>query len=289
MPRGTILVADRNPKFIEKTNEILSGAGFRLVTSLDGNEALEQCRTARVDGALLHVVLNGLSGFQLCRAIKDHDPSIPVVLMFSLEDNVGAEEAKRAGADNYLIRPLKRSEVLFVARSLVAQRSALLRVARLNEERAAAEKGTMTGIGPRLLQFELFKRLLHIELKRSRRYGFPLSLLVATLDGPAQPDDRDGLAAAVRSAIRDIDIPVAFGATDVLVVMPHTDLEGGKLVGERVRKKVRSGSGKSGHTASVGVVAADGSDRMTFSMLLAQATRARKQAARDGGDRVVAE
>jgi hypothetical protein len=37
----------------------------------------------------------------------------------------------------------------------------------------------------------------------------------------------------------------------------------------------------------VGVVVADGADRLTFSTLLAQATRARKQAAKDGGDRVV--
>ncbi len=90
----------------------------------------------------------------------------------------------------------------------------------------------------------------------------------------------------MRGAIRDIDIPVAVGASDVLVVMPHTALDGALLVGERIRKRVRAGGLDA--TASVGVVAADGSDRLTFATLLAQATRARKQAARDGGDRVVA-
>jgi PleD family two-component response regulator len=285
---GTILVADRNPKFVEKTQEILSEAGYQVIPALDGDGARDALR-APLDGVLVHAALPGTSGFALCRMIKERDPALPVVLMFSLEDEAGAEEAHRAGADNYLIRPLKRSEVLFVARDLVAQREALLRATRLSEERDAARRSGSDGTidGNRLLQFELFKRVLSIELKRSRRYGFPLSLLVATLDEPAQPSDRDGLAVAVRGAIRDIDIPVAFGSNDVLVVMPHTDLEGAKLVAERIRKRVRS-TGRQPFTASVGVVAADGSDRLTFSTLLAQATRARKQAAREGGDRVVA-
>jgi PleD family two-component response regulator len=284
---GTILVADRNPKFLEKTQEILSEAGYQVISALDGDAAREALR-APLDGVLVHAALPGTSGFTLCRAIKQRDPALPVVLMFSLEDEAGAEEARRAGADNYLVRPLKRSEVLFVARNLIAQREALTRAIRLTEERDAARRGGEGTIdGNRLLQFELFKRVLSIELKRSRRYGFPLSLLVTTLDEPAVPADRDGLAVAVRGAIRDIDIPVAFGSTDVLVVMPHTDLEGAKLVAERIRKRVRT-AGRQPFTASVGVVAADGSDRLTFSTLLAQATRARKQAAKEGGDRVVA-
>ena len=52
-----------------------------------------------------------------------------------------------------------------------------------------------------------------------------------------------------------------------------------------------SGAGRSdgdgGTTASIGVVAADGGQRLTFATLLAQATRAQRQAARAGGDRIV--
>ena len=61
--------------------------------------------------------------------------------------------------------------------------------------------------GSRLVQFELFKRVLGIELKRSQRYGFPLSILLASLDREVANGDRDLLASAARSAIRDIDIP----------------------------------------------------------------------------------
>jgi len=76
-----------------------------------------------------------------------------------------------------------------------------------------------------------------------------------------------------------------------LVVMPHTDLDGARLVAERIRKRVRaSGAGRAGggSTASIGVVAVAGGQRLTFATMLAQATRAQRQASRAGGDRIVA-
>jgi PleD family two-component response regulator len=213
--------------------------------------------------------------------------------MFSAEDEEGEAEARRANADNWLVRPLKRLELLYVVRDLLLMRSTLLRAARNAEERNAAREEALAAGAPassRLVQFELFKRLLGIELKRSQRYGFPLSILLASLDREVAAGDRDLLVQAAHSAIRDIDIPVAFAESDVLVVMPHTDIDGGKLVAERIRKRVRAqGAGRSsgGSTASIGVVATQGGARLTFATLLAQATRAQRQAARAGGDRIV--
>ena len=228
MRRATLLVADRNPRFLEKTGEILAEAGHTMVSATDGQTARVRL-SKELDGMLVHAALPGLSGFALCRLAKERDPTLPVVIMFSAEDERGEVEARRAGADNWLVRPLK-----------------------------------------------------------------PLSMLLASLDSAPTAGDRDILAAAARSAIRDIDIPVAFGESDVLVVMPHTDLEGARLVAERIRKRVRTASnsrpnsrGQANMTASIGVVTAAGGERLTFATLLAQATRAQKSASRAGGDRIV--
>jgi diguanylate cyclase (GGDEF)-like protein len=293
MRRATLLVADRNPRFLEKTAEILAEAGHTMVPASDG-QAARMRLTKELDGLLVHAALPGLSGYALCRLAKERDPTLPVVIMFSAEDERGEVEARRAGADNWLVRPLKRLELLYVVRDVIGLRTTYMRAQRNVEERDQAVRDVQSaGVpeGSRLVQFELFKRLLGIELKRSQRYGFPLSLLLASLDTHPAAGDRDVLAAAVRSAIRDIDIPVAFGESDVLVVMPHTDLEGGRLVAERIRKRVRTGRGggtgaSEPATASIGVVAAQGGERLTFSTLLAQATRAQKAASRAGGDRV---
>ncbi|HXU72510.1 MAG TPA: response regulator [Polyangia bacterium] len=294
MRRATLLVADRNPRFLEKTAEILSEAGHNMIAANDGQAARLKL-SGQLDGLLVHAALPGLSGYALCRLAKEKDPTLPVVLMFSAEDEQGEVEAKRAGADNWLVRPLKRLELLYVVRDLVALRMTMMRAARNAEERNQAREEAQEVATPessRLVQFELFKRVLGIELKRSQRYGFPLSILLASLDRALVNGDRDLLASAARSAIRDIDIPVAFGESDVLVVMPHTDLDGARLVAERIRKRVRSSNGGRtsegvGTTASIGVVAADGGQRLTFATMLAQATRAQRQASRAGGDRIV--
>jgi PleD family two-component response regulator len=305
MRRATLLVADRNPRFLEKTAEILAEAGHNMIAANDGQAARLKL-TGQLDGLLVHAALPGLSGYALCRLAKEKDPTLPVVLMFSAEDEQGEVEAKRAGADNWLVRPLKRLELLYVVRDLVTMRMTMMRAARNAEERNQAREEAAASTAPessRLVQFELFKRVLGIELKRSQRYGFPLSILLASLDRALVNGDRDLLASAARSAIRDIDIPVAFGESDVLVVMPHTDLDGARLVAERIRKRVRAtGAGRAsagggggggdasgaGTTASIGVVAANGGQRLTFATMLAQATRAQRQAARAGGDRIVA-
>jgi PleD family two-component response regulator len=292
MRRATLLVADRNPRFLEKTAEILSEAGHTMVSATDGTQARARL-TKELDGVLTHAALPGLSGFALCRLAKEKDPTLPVVIMFSAEDQRGEVEARRAGADNWLVRPLKRLELLYVVRDLVGLRGTYMRAARSAAERDDSRRQELSPGDPEsspLVQFEMFKRILGIELKRSQRYGFPLSVLLASLDSEPLPNDRDLLASATRSAIRDIDVPVAFAESDVLVVMPHTDLDGARLVAERIRKKVRSAShsrpGKQ-HTASLGVVCTDGSERLTFATLLAQCTRAQKSAVKAGGDRVV--
>jgi PleD family two-component response regulator len=292
MRRATLLVADRNPRFLEKTAEILDEAGHNMIAANDGQAARLKL-TGQLDGLLVHAALPGLSGYALCRLAKEKDPTLPVVLMFSAEDEQGEVEARRAGADNWLVRPLKRLELLYVVRDLVTLRMTLMRAARNAEERNQARDEVQAEASPpgsRLVQFELFKRVLGIELKRSQRYGFPLSILLASLDAVVGNGDRDLLPSATRSAIRDIDIPVAFGESDVLVVMPHTDLDGARLVAERIRKRVRaSGAGRAGGgtTASIGVVAVAGGQRLTFATMLAQTTRAQRQAARAGGDRIV--
>jgi diguanylate cyclase (GGDEF)-like protein len=300
MRRALILVADRNPRFLEKTGEILAEAGHQMVAASDGHDARVQL-SRELDGVLCHAALPRLSGFALCRLVKEKDPTLPVVMMFSAEDQRGELEARRAGADNWLVRPLKRLELLYVVRDVIAMRASNLRHARIVEERDQARKDAQVAGAPessRLVQFEMFKRLLGIELKRAQRYGFPLSLLLASVDHSPRSGDRDLLAQAARSAIRDIDIPVAFAESDVMVVMPHTDLEGARLVAERIRKRLRAGGQARANvptielpaqrvTASIGVVCAEGGQRLTFASLLAQATRAQKSAARAGGDRVV--
>ena len=293
MPKGRLLVADPSPRFLDRTRDLLEAAGYDMTPAEDGQAALAHVETGQADAVLAAVHLPRLSGYDLCRSLKKLEPTIPCVLMFDRGDARQPARVWQAGAENYLVRPLKRSELLFAVRDMLAMSNLLKQRASLREERdqlADAQGGNGdVDLRTRFFQFEFFKKLLAIEIKRARRYRYPLSLVLVGLDAEGNGEDgpsmRRGLTEAVRSAIRDIDIPVTFSQGSLLVVMPHTDKKGALVVGERIRDKVRD---RADATASVVVVSTDGSPRYTFSALISAAAKGLEAARGDGGDRVVA-
>jgi two-component system, cell cycle response regulator len=296
MPRGRILLADEDGEHLESTRALLAGAGYEIVIAADGEEA--RTLAPSVDGVIASADLPLLDGFDLCTHVRERHETIPCYLILPEGDTTRTEACLAAGARNVLVRPLEPKELLFAARSLLNLRS-LLR-ARAGSTVEGAPPIPPPGADDAVFfQFELFKRLLAIELKRAKRYGFPLSLLVVAPDGEPVPTgdgppaaaslglDPGALTLAVRAvnrAIRDIDVPVRFSDEQILVVMPHTDVDGALVVAERIRRRARSGEG--GITVSIGATSLDTAGRPTFDQLLGRATRALLEARRAGGDRI---
>jgi diguanylate cyclase (GGDEF)-like protein len=137
------------------------------------------------------------------------------------------------------------------------------------------------------------------EVARSRRSGSPLAIVLADLDDFKHVNDKYGheagdrtlraFADILRSAVRDVDLPVRLGGEEFAVLLPDTDLAGGANLAERIRTTLRDSSIESGSsrirvTASFGVscyplaVAADD--------LLVDADRRLYDAKRRGKNRV---
>jgi DNA-binding response OmpR family regulator len=115
----TILVVDDAPNIVELLRLYLEGAGFGVVVATDGPAAVELHRKQRPDLVILDVMLPGMDGFEVCRAIR-READTPVLMLTARTDDVDAIVGLELGADDYVTKP-------FNPRALVARVKAILR------------------------------------------------------------------------------------------------------------------------------------------------------------------
>jgi putative two-component system response regulator len=118
--KATILVADDAEMNRELFSEILTAEGYNVVCAEDGNQALRAIDRT-VDLALLDVLMPGKTGFDVCQSIKS-DPEtrfIAVVLVTGLASVDERIRGIKAGADDFLIKPVNIHELLARTRSLL--------------------------------------------------------------------------------------------------------------------------------------------------------------------------
>lgn len=101
-----VLVADDERLNRELARTFLETAGYRVVETMNGTDALEQARALQPALALVDVRMHGMSGYEVCRALKA-DPAtqhIKVIILSAQNRPADQAEARDAGADDYLYK-----------------------------------------------------------------------------------------------------------------------------------------------------------------------------------------
>lgn len=124
--RQSVLVADDNEEIRDYLKEILSGR-YRVLTAGSGEEALAQTHTAFPDMVISDIRMDGMSGIDLCKAIKSNDAlsHIPVVLLTG-SSGPGVElQSVEGGADVYITKPFDKDILLGKVDNLFKSRNEL--------------------------------------------------------------------------------------------------------------------------------------------------------------------
>lgn len=142
--RKKILSVDDSRLHTILLQKTLGEENFEVIPAHSGNEAIHRVITDEPDLVLLDVVMPGMDGYEICQRIKSYcasvDKFIPVVLLTALdkvEDKVAGFEA---GADDFLVKPLARNELLARVQSMLRIKDLQESLLRSNTELNRAQR-----------------------------------------------------------------------------------------------------------------------------------------------------
>ena len=116
-----ILVVDDTPRNVKLLADLLAVKGYGVITAVSGQEALAQIEAERPDLILLDIVMPEMSGYEVCRMIRENPATtmLPVVLVTALDPAEERVKGIEAGADDFLTKPINQAELLARVKSLL--------------------------------------------------------------------------------------------------------------------------------------------------------------------------
>ena len=112
-----ILLVDDDPDFLDLLTYTLRREGFDIITAADGRQALQRWRAEEPDVVVLDVTMPLLSGFEVCRQIREAGPT-PVILLTSSTGEVNVDQGFQVGADDYVKKPFSPRQLVMRIRAV---------------------------------------------------------------------------------------------------------------------------------------------------------------------------
>ncbi len=273
----------------------------------DGNEALHLLETEDPDLILCDSSVQGHSSLELCDYVHEFVHAVPFVLLVDKKPGVDPEKLRiESGADAVLTRPVNADQLINLTQLLNRIAELNNRIKHLEDENNSLREGmrqkNMIDPSTGFYRFVLFREVIVLEVKKAKRYEYPLSILLMAFDNFQQVSGYLTMAQrkamyslshrAVTAVIRDIDIPLLFAEEKILIVLPHTALDGAAVVADRIRDQIvgfkpPKSLANLKLSVSISVASTENEESPTFGSMIKASMRALKEAEIKGGDVVL--
>ncbi len=198
-----ILVIEDEPKIAQLARDYLEKNGFRVLVAADGLTGLAMARREKPDLVLLDLLLPGMDGRDVCRALRA-ESDVPIIMLTALAEETDQIVGLELGADDYIVKPFSPSVMVARVRSALrrvqggANLSAVLRAGAIEldpERYTVTQAGSAVHLTP--TEFTLLAALM-------RHAGQTLSReqLLDELHGVAVPGD--GFDRSIDSHIKNL-------------------------------------------------------------------------------------
>jgi DNA-binding response OmpR family regulator len=107
-----VLLAEDDVNTRNGLAEILEAEGYRPIPARDGREALALYQSERPDFICLDIMMPGINGYDVCREIRRHNPTIPVIFLSAKSEQIDVLLGLELGADDYIVKPFSVKEVI---------------------------------------------------------------------------------------------------------------------------------------------------------------------------------
>ena len=114
----TVLLVDDDAALLEVMSIVLSSEGYRVITAVDGAEALKKVGGEGLNLVVLDVMLPRISGFEVLKKIREKS-DVPVVMLTAKSQSVDKVVGLELGADDYITKPFDTKELLARIRAIL--------------------------------------------------------------------------------------------------------------------------------------------------------------------------
>jgi two-component system, OmpR family, KDP operon response regulator KdpE len=207
MKKPKILVVDDEPETVKYVGANLRARGYDVLTADDGRTALKAWSASTVDLIILDIMMPGMDGFEVCRAIRQRS-SVPVLMLSARGREKDIVHALDLGADDYLTKPFGVEELLARVRAVLRRMAqtaitpgASLRIGDLAID-SAAQRVTLRDHEIQLTATE-YELLTHLAANAGRVLTH--RALLQAVWGPEYGDETEYLWAYIRRLRRKIE------------------------------------------------------------------------------------